>query len=97
MATFDPKKDYFVEFWKKYIENEVLVQNYNSTMNEIKKISKKLYKLERKRYGKLGRRRPDNELGKFHECTFPNCNKRYAYDSSLWLHIKRKHKNEPSH
>ena len=87
---FNPLFDYFDDVFVLRLENQALAEEVESLTEELQRLWKQVQRYEKKLHGKKERRK-DSELKKFFSCPKMDCKKKYAYNSSLTLHVKTKH------
>lgn len=87
---FNRETDYFDEFLRLSFENESLLKEFSERSEEVQTLWSKMQRTEKKLYG-AHKRRTDKELKKYFECHYSLCKRKYAYKSSLYLHLKTKH------
>ena len=92
IPDFDPRTDYFDETFKLSFQNDYLCKEYDSLLKEVQELWIKIQKREKRAFG-VRHRRKNVELKKFFECPRSDCKKKYAYRSSLIMHLKRKHRS----
>jgi len=102
--VFDKNTNYYHEFWKMYLENEVLISKMKESVVKSKEIQARISQLQaqchemelnifanRKEAATKKKRRTANEIDKAFVCPYEGCNRNYGSDVSLNLHIKLKH------
>lgn len=101
---FDPNANYYLEFWKVFISNEILIASLKEISFEkvlmeqkIKDYERIYVDLETQIKPRKKKRRTAKEIQKnymvraAHQCPYSHCKKRYGSNVSLNLHIKRSH------
>lgn len=104
IPPFKPYVDYQNEFWRVYLQNEVLIQKMKDHLTEIKGYQEQLLALEKNAEEtdsrslnesgvkqKKKNRRTANQIVKTYQCPYEKCSKTYGSEISLNLHIKIKH------
>jgi hypothetical protein len=102
--VFDKNVNYYHEFWKMYLENEVLISKMKESVVKSKEIQARISQLQaqchemelnifanRKEAATKKKRRTASEIDKSFTCPYEGCNRNYGSDVSLNLHIKLKH------
>jgi hypothetical protein len=100
VPSFDPSLNYYVEFWKLYLTNEVTLQQLQQVSHSVTKLRKKVTRKERLmadgiHIRKQHNRRKATEIPRKFECLEPDCHKTYGSEVSLNLHVKLKHLIHP--
>jgi hypothetical protein len=100
VPTFDPYLNYYTEFWKLYLTNEVTLHQLRQVSDSVAKLKAKVTRKERlKAEGipirKQPTRRKAAEILRKFECMEPDCDKTYGSEVSLNLHVKLKHLINP--
>lgn len=95
---YDPKTNYYMEFWKIFLSNEILLNSLKEIALEkvlmeqkVKEYEKIYAELENQVKPKKKKRRTAKEIQKNYMCPYTNCKKKYGSNVSLNLHIKRIH------
>ena len=107
LPEFDPNENYFELYWQLYLKNESLMHKVSGESIERDSVLKSILQVEqfyndpenlekttRERYlsgRKKHNRRCANEIERILPCPYAKCNKTYASEGSLNLHIKLKH------
>eukprot|EP00743_Colponemidia_sp_Colp-15_P011786 GILK01013245.1.p1 GENE.GILK01013245.1~~GILK01013245.1.p1 ORF type:complete len:266 (-),score=33.85 GILK01013245.1:165-872(-) len=103
LPPYDSNVNYYQEFWRLYLGNEVLMAQMKQLTAEKNDLQTKVVRLEttkRRREGddsgpdegrKKHQRRPAALIDKIYKCPYENCPKSYGSEGSLNLHIKLKH------
>jgi hypothetical protein len=102
--AYNRSVNYYHEFWRMYLQNEVLISQMKEYVVQTKEIQARINQLETlcqelelnllnnlKKETKKKNRRIASEIEKTHTCPYEGCNKLYGSDVSLNLHIKLKH------
>ncbi|KAM3138349.1 hypothetical protein pb186bvf_009625 [Paramecium bursaria] len=97
---YNSEINYYKEFWKYYILNEMAIKKVNDLhmqnqklselTDEIDNLQSELQQALSQRHKKKNRRTAV-QIEKSYECPYEKCNKQYGSDVSLNLHIKLKH------
>jgi hypothetical protein len=96
VPAYNSKINYYAEFWRLYLINEVCFQKLQECNEEVARLKFKIFRRERlitqgiPLHNKHSRRR-DSEIEKKFECTVPGCCKRYGSVVSLNMHLNLKH------
>lgn len=96
--AFDAKTNYYLEFWKVFVSNEILISSLKEISMEKVLMEQKIREYERI-YQELEqqikptkkKRRKAKDITKNFVCPYPTCKKKYGSNVSLNLHIKRSH------
>ena len=99
MPKYSPDRDYYQEFWKAYILNEMVMNKVaeltaaNQQLQVLTGRLEELYSLREQaaRDRPKKKRRTSAEINKIYKCLYPNCSKSYGCDVAVNLHIKLKH------
>ena len=107
LPEYDPNENYFDQYWQLYLKNESLMSKVfcesmdrDSVLKSILQVEQfyndpeNLERTTRERYlsgRKKHHRRCANEIERALPCPYAKCNKSYASEGSLNLHIKIKH------
>jgi hypothetical protein len=96
--TFNPDTNYYLEFWKIFLSNEILLNSLKEIALEkvlmeqkVKEYEQVYTELENQVKPKKKKRRTAKEIQKNYMCPYTNCKKKYGSNVSLNLHIKRIH------
>lgn len=100
VPPFDASVNYYSEFWKLYLLNEICLQKIQTLANSVTRLKVKLTRLHKKlAKDKLPRkkhnRRISTKILKKFKCVESGCRKRYGSEASLKLHMKLKHLELP--
>eukprot|EP01016_Furgasonia_blochmanni_P014443 TRINITY_DN1756_c0_g1_i9.p1 TRINITY_DN1756_c0_g1~~TRINITY_DN1756_c0_g1_i9.p1 ORF type:complete len:282 (+),score=38.69 TRINITY_DN1756_c0_g1_i9:66-911(+) len=104
---YNKSTNYYQEFWRMYLHNELLIQKMKEFSQDTKLIQEKISRYEDiisamensmqdglspfNKKLKKKNRRTASQIKKDHVCPYEGCNKQYGSDVSLNLHIKLKH------
>eukprot|EP01015_Nassula_variabilis_P019166 TRINITY_DN3205_c0_g1_i2.p1 TRINITY_DN3205_c0_g1~~TRINITY_DN3205_c0_g1_i2.p1 ORF type:complete len:216 (+),score=3.77 TRINITY_DN3205_c0_g1_i2:213-860(+) len=101
---YDRNVNYYQEFWRTYLHNELLISKMKDYSMETREIQAKIHRYEEMIHAiesgqngtsptrlKKKNRRTAAQIQKNYTCPYQGCNKTYGTDVSLNLHIKLKH------
>eukprot|EP01017_Pseudomicrothorax_dubius_P046117 TRINITY_DN8080_c0_g1_i1.p1 TRINITY_DN8080_c0_g1~~TRINITY_DN8080_c0_g1_i1.p1 ORF type:complete len:174 (-),score=38.58 TRINITY_DN8080_c0_g1_i1:227-748(-) len=101
LPEYHKTTNYYQEFWKLYLQNEILINQMRECSAENRQMNEKITKYEEilvtiennlnPRFTKKKNRRVASQIDRSHACPYEGCNKVYGSDVSLNLHIKLKH------
>jgi hypothetical protein len=105
LPGYDPNIQYDSEFYNMFISNQHLIEEVEKNADERNRILTKIFHIKdfydknandikAKRYKngrKIHERKCNDQLEKTEECPYEGCDKNYACEGSLNLHMKTKH------
>jgi hypothetical protein len=98
--AFEHDIDYYIEFWKLYLFNEVAMHQLQECKRSVYKLKAKITRKEKlqaegRPLRKKHIRRKAAQIVRQFVCKEPDCDKSYGSEVSLSLHTKLKHVSQP--
>jgi hypothetical protein len=94
--AFETNINYYIEFWKLYLFNEVAMHELQECKESVIKLRAKISRKEKlqaegRPLRKKHNRRKANQIVRQFVCMERSCDKSYGSEVSLSLHMKQKH------